>query len=154
MSSKIFTSVALLVFIIGLSGCATSRKQNDLEAQGLKNQISVMETQLQTKDEEIAALKESLSKTSEPQTISEKTDTAEDAHKKVISNVNDHPTHKQIQIALKNAGYYEGAINGKLGKKTRQAVKEFQKANNLTADGHVGPKTWSLLKEHLLKKEK
>ena len=151
MGSKIFTCVALLVFVVSLGGCATTRKQNDLEAQGLKNQISVLETQLQTKDEEIAALKESLN-TQQPAV--EKTDKAEDAHKKVICDTKDRPTHKQIQIALKNAGYYEGAIDGNLGKKTRQAVKEFQKANNLTADGNVGPKTWSLLKEHLLKKEK
>ena len=61
---------------------------------------------------------------------------------------------KQIQTALKNAGYYQGAIDGKMGKNTRQAIKDFQKANNLPADGKVGKKTWLALKGYLDNKVK
>jgi peptidoglycan hydrolase-like protein with peptidoglycan-binding domain len=50
---------------------------------------------------------------------------------------------------LKNAGYYAGAVDGKIGPITKKAIEEFQKANNLKADGKVGPKTWELLKGHL-----
>ena len=56
-------------------------------------------------------------------------------------------TNKQIQKALKNAGYYDGNIDGKMGRKTRAAIKEFQKSNDLKADGVVGKNT----KEKLLK---
>jgi N-acetylmuramoyl-L-alanine amidase len=35
--------------------------------------------------------------------------------------------------------------DGDFGKITDSAVREFQKKNNLTVDGLVGPKTWSLL---------
>ncbi|MEW6074822.1 MAG: peptidoglycan-binding domain-containing protein [Candidatus Omnitrophota bacterium] len=59
------------------------------------------------------------------------------------------PTNEDIQTALKNAGYYTGSIDGKIGPKSKQAIMAFQKANSLTPDGKVGPKTWSLLRTHL-----
>ncbi|MDD2680219.1 MAG: peptidoglycan-binding domain-containing protein [Candidatus Omnitrophica bacterium] len=59
------------------------------------------------------------------------------------------PTPVEIQTALKNTGFYTGAIDGKIGPKTKKAVAEFQKANGLTADGRVGPKTWSVLSKYL-----
>lgn len=48
---------------------------------------------------------------------------------------------KQIQRALKSAGFYQGSIDGKIGSKTREAIIMFQKANGLKADGIVGKKT-------------
>jgi peptidoglycan hydrolase-like protein with peptidoglycan-binding domain len=56
---------------------------------------------------------------------------------------------KQVQTALKNAGYYQGAIDGKVGPKTKAAIKEFQKANGLKADGVVGKKTSAALNQYL-----
>ena len=59
-------------------------------------------------------------------------------------------THEQqIQTALKNAGLYQGAIDGKLGPGSKRAIQQFQKANKLTADGKVGPKTWVALEPYL-----
>lgn len=59
------------------------------------------------------------------------------------------PTANEIQTALKNAGYYNGKVDGKAGPMTKKAIEEFQKANSLTADGKVGPKTWALLSKSL-----
>jgi hypothetical protein len=59
------------------------------------------------------------------------------------------PTGLEIQTALKNAGFYTGTVDGKLGPLTKKAIEEFQKANNLTVDGKVGPKTWNVLSTHL-----
>ena len=59
------------------------------------------------------------------------------------------PDAKLIQQALKNLGLYSGAVDGKIGKKTKEAVMEFQRSKNLTADGKVGPKTWALLQKAL-----
>ena len=53
--------------------------------------------------------------------------------------------NKDIQTALKNAGFYNGKIDGSKGRSTKKAIKEFQKANGLRADGVVGKKTWELL---------
>lgn len=56
---------------------------------------------------------------------------------------------QEIQAALKNAGFYSGKIDGKIGPMTKQAIIEFQKANKLKADGKVGPRTWEVLSRHL-----
>jgi peptidoglycan hydrolase-like protein with peptidoglycan-binding domain len=57
---------------------------------------------------------------------------------------------RQIQTALENAGFSPGPIDGKMGRKTKEAIKKFQEANGLTPDGKVGRKTWSKLREYLL----
>jgi len=59
------------------------------------------------------------------------------------------PAAKEIQSALKNAGFYTGEVDGRIGPKTKKAIEDFQKANNLQADGKVGPKTWALLSAYL-----
>lgn len=59
------------------------------------------------------------------------------------------PTALEIQTALKNANFYTGALDGKIGSMTKKAIEAFQKANNLQADGKVGPKTWGLLSKYL-----
>ena len=51
-----------------------------------------------------------------------------------------------IQEALSNAGYYDGRVDGKIGPRTRDSVKAFQRDHNLEVDGVVGQQTWSKLK--------
>ena len=58
------------------------------------------------------------------------------------------PTGIEIQTALKNAGFYNGNIDGKLGPKSKKAIEDFQKANGLKADGKVGAKTWEAMSKH------
>ncbi|MBL8013796.1 MAG: peptidoglycan-binding protein [Candidatus Omnitrophica bacterium] len=66
-----------------------------------------------------------------------------------VNEVIENPTPLQIQEALKNAGYYEGKIDGSIGPKTKKAIEKFQTENGLKADGKVGRKTWSKLGVHL-----
>jgi len=56
---------------------------------------------------------------------------------------------KDVQTALKNAGYYTGAIDGKVGSGTKSAIVQFQKDNNLNSDGLMGRQTWNELKKFL-----
>ncbi len=56
---------------------------------------------------------------------------------------------EQIQTALKNAGFYKGRIDGKIGPRTKTAIREFQKSGGMNSDGVVGSKTWEALKIHL-----
>lgn len=144
--------VSLVFFILGISGCATARKQKDLEIQGLKNQISVLESQIQSRDEEINNLKETLVKQQEKE--AQGIQTKPSAKKKAISEVKSRPKTKQIQIALTNAGFYSGRIDGKRGPQTKEALKAFQKAHNLPESGKCDKGTWSQLKDYLYKKVK
>jgi peptidoglycan hydrolase-like protein with peptidoglycan-binding domain len=58
-------------------------------------------------------------------------------------------TKKELQTALKNAGYYDGAIDGKIGPRSRKAITDFQAANKLKVDGVVGPQTRAALSKYL-----
>ncbi len=56
------------------------------------------------------------------------------------------PRTRDIQQSLKNAGFSPGRVDGKMGPRTKSALKRFQKANRLKVDGVVGGRTWSKLK--------
>lgn len=55
----------------------------------------------------------------------------------------------KVQTALQNAGFDPGEADGRMGKKTLGALKEFQKANGLAPDGKMGFKTLSKLASYL-----
>ena len=50
-----------------------------------------------------------------------------------------------LQNLLNGFNYNCGKVDGDFGGNTEKAVKAFQKANELTADGIVGEKTWAAL---------
>ena len=56
---------------------------------------------------------------------------------------------REIQRALKTAGFDPGPLDGQLGAKTKTAVRDFQTANGLEPDGRVGPRTWNKLEPYL-----
>ena len=54
---------------------------------------------------------------------------------------------KRAQKMLIDAGYLKpGEADGKFGKITKGAVEDFQKKNNLSVDGEIGPNTMKVLK--------
>ena len=141
----ILFSVLLVIGLIFLSGCATTGNKFAQENDNLKSQIQNLQVQLQQKDAEIDSLRKSLSSTTEERYSAARMRSAG----QLVSI--EHPSSKDIQIALINAGFDPGTPDGKLGKKTRQAIRDFQKANALDADGKVGRKTWSVLAPYLQK---
>jgi len=50
-----------------------------------------------------------------------------------------------VQAALKAAGFDPGVVDGSYGPKTEAAVKAYQAAAGLAADGKVGAETWAKL---------
>jgi peptidoglycan hydrolase-like protein with peptidoglycan-binding domain len=55
------------------------------------------------------------------------------------------PLVRQLQQRLKDKGFNPGTIDGVFGLGTKSAVRAFQKANDLVADGIVGQQTWKAL---------
>lgn len=134
----------ILVFL-SLAGCATTgRNAMYLEKEQLQARVKQLEQEAQYKDRKISDLEYELDKRYvEPKVVKTV---------KIDSNEKTKPqkaTSKNIQIALKKAGFYKGAIDGKIGKDTKKAVLGFQKTNGLTADGVVGKKTWTKLSKYL-----
>lgn len=140
LTAKIVTLCVLCLF---LSGCVTGRKDTvKPQIQQLQSRITQLERQLEQRDDEIGNLEDMLEEAQKAQNYSAKKlgKTAESSSK---------PSIKDIQIALKNAGYYAGPVDGKAGEKTKKAIESFQKTNDLAPDGVVGQKTWVKLKKYL-----
>ncbi|NLY88455.1 MAG: peptidoglycan-binding protein [Firmicutes bacterium] len=53
----------------------------------------------------------------------------------------------ELQKTLARMGFFPGGPHGRYDFLTREAVKNFQRAFHLAADGVVGPKTWRMLGE-------
>lgn len=146
MFKRVIGFCFVVVMAISFSGCATFGKKKDLEIQGLKNQVGALESQVQNKDQEISSLKEELDRA-----VQEKNNFSQN---RGIFEAKSRPNNKQIQLALRNAGYNPGKIDGRMGRQTREAIKAFQTANNIPVDGKVGKQTWEALRGTLANKVK
>ena len=127
------------------SGCATTRAHKPDAAQDPQHQVSDLQNQLMAKDQEIADLKYQLE--SSRQALPAANFTSSSGDPKNILRVSG-VSETEVQRALLRAGFDPGPLDGKLGKKTRSAVKAFQRKHGLTADGVVGDKTWSALRAY------
>lgn len=148
---------------LSVSGCAGARLNKDKTAvqKPLKpaEQIAMLESESKAKDQEIRRLQTEIA------AIKNQTQTAPPMRQmsyqdnyayQPATNVVSAPkvpagrvagvTTTEIQRALKNAGYDPGPADGRLGKRTKQAILDFQRAKGLKADGVVGQKTWAALK--------
>jgi peptidoglycan hydrolase-like protein with peptidoglycan-binding domain len=62
-----------------------------------------------------------------------------------LLNAQDRDTIRAAQQALKDKGFDPGPVDGVDGTQTRAATREFQKKQNLDADGRLGPQTLDTL---------
>ncbi len=135
------------LLLLGFVGCASTQTQTVSQ---LQTKVSELERKLSLKEEEVVSLKSEVdqltseAKRKEDITKGSSEEQAKSSPREGILRVDANPT--DVQTALQKAGYYDGAIDGKLGHKTRSAISKFQKDRGLKADGIVGKKTWEELK--------
>lgn len=127
-----------ILCLVAFAGCmSASKKTSDAD---LRAKVGMLEQQVQMLEQQQGNIEKIL--VGQTKQMSEyKT--------KQAKAVTTAPTNKDIQTALKNAGYYTGAIDGKIGPKTKDAIMKFQEEHDLKVDGIAGKGTWELLGEYL-----
>jgi len=150
MKSLTCIGAALLVMFM-ISGCGTSQKKVQSEVTGIKTRVEALESRVEGVESKQAEVERTTAE--QAQALDDLKFSSEAKVRTNISVKQKESVHigkvRDIQQALKNAGYYGGSIDGIKGKSTKKAVKDFQKANGLKADGVVGPKTWEILSHYL-----
>lgn len=145
MLKRIYTfSVVWVVALTILTGCATTKPRRPDAQTESQNQISQLQAKLEEKDQQIQEL-EARVETYEQALQSVSTAGTRGAASSSIIRVRDVSV-EDVQRALIHAGFDPGPVDGRAGKKTKAAIREFQRRNNLKADGIVGERTWTRLK--------
>ena len=136
--NKVFLLWVSLFMIMFISGCV-SLPQNQRYSE-LEERIVNMEERMDKMEEKCKKMEDMSVTATNKVPLKKKIDKIEPS-KQFIK----FPSNEDIQVALKNAGFYDGEIDGQIGSKTRNAIKEFQKQNDLEVDGVVGRNTWDVL---------
>lgn len=134
----------ILAGVVLMAGCASTRARKADPQLDQQAQMAQMQSDLAAKDQQIQELQYQLqgqqSALSSQSNYSSGSGTGKSSYIRV-SGV----TVSQVQQALASKGYDPGPVDGKMGKRTKNAIKDFQRNSNLKADGIVGQKTWSRL---------
>lgn len=130
------------VSVLALTGCATTRPKA-VNPSELSAQVASLQEEAQVKDQQIQDLQVQLAGYEE--SIQTGSNISSGGKSKLIRVPG--VSVKDLQKALVAAQLDPGPTDGRMGKKTKSAVKAFQKKNGLYADGIVGEKTWALLKK-------
>lgn len=143
---KWFLFGAVILLTGTLSGCQKKAVQDEASIPVEEAvDAALTENQEIAQSDEMAAVMDETTQGSVDQAI----DTAATVASGIAETVsNAIPSPEQIQTALKSAGFYQGSIDGNIGPKTKQAIKDFQFKNNLIVDGKVGSKTWKKLSSY------
>ena len=153
-------SILTVIAALLLCGCATTVPKGQPLVTQLQLRVGELERQLDQKDERIKNLEYGIKDLSyEVDKLKAKprarTSSRTAVKKKISAVKNDERiirvsvSEQQVQRALKKAGYYTGAIDGKVGSGTKKAISNFQQDNGLKADGIIGQQTWDALQDFL-----
>jgi len=141
MKTIVYTVIALFVAVT-VCGCASAPEKMQEEVAGIKTRVETLETKV----EGVEAKQAEAEKAAVEQTQS--LEQMKGTNISIKSRAKGSERVREIQTCLKSAGYYTGNIDGVKGSMTKKAIKEFQKANGLEADGVVGKKTWEILSKY------
>ncbi len=129
------------------SGCATTARPQRLSAHELQGRVLHLETLAEQRDLELAQLREDLQAEREARWALERR--FEQPLQPKATAVTGTLSIREMQRALQQAGFDPGAIDGKLGKRTRAAIRAFQQAHGLAVDGRIGPQTVAKLQPYI-----
>lgn len=148
----VFTAL-IICALLTVSGCSSAQKKLSEDVKGIKTRVDTLETRVegveakQSETERLAM--EQTQKMEEMKSEKESRSSGRtNFGTKARGSAQDKERVSQIQACLKNAGFYKGEVDGVKGRKTRSAIKKFQKENGLNADGVVGKKTWEALSKY------
>ncbi len=148
MSKVLRISVLFGLGLMAVASTGCARKKNKVDA--LESQVNTMSDELVRLDQSVQEIRASVQGKeggAASSAVSESGASYSGGVYRTPSGFELPSLH--IQKALKNAGYYRGTVDGKIGSATKEAVKAFQRDNGLEADGVVGRRTWDKLKVHL-----
>lgn len=137
--------VALMVFTV--AGCATTRAKKPDAATQAKNQVADLQGELGARDQQIQELQarvEAYERSAASSSFTTNVVSGSRAGKSPIIHVKGVSV-ADIQRALARAGLDPGPVDGKAGKKTKKAIRAFQRSHHLPVDGVIGSKTWAAL---------
>ena len=149
MNRKLALLAVVGILSLGVAGCVGNSKYN--------KDMATMKSQMQLVQQDVENLRSNQGKVEDQVASAQKSKAAQgsgEGEAVVAGEIYRTPSgftlpSKDIQKALKNAGYYNGTVDGKIGNATRSALKQFQEDQGLNADGVCGRKTWAKLRSFL-----
>lgn len=149
MRKAVYAFGALFLGTLMLTTGCTTKKRYERDMTALQGQISSLQSEVARLDQSLKDTETAL-KTVQDRGTTAGTGTA------FGSLAESGPVYRTpsgfelptlaIQKALKNAGYYQGDMDGKVGTRTKEAIRNFQRDQGITPDGVCGRQTWSRLK--------
>ncbi len=131
---KFLILILLSVFVLpGCSSYKTQRMQEEIDS--LSTRVDSLEKRQEYPETKV-----------EVQEVSYRQEDTISINEKIAAM-----SSRDIQSALREAGYYDGAIDGKLGPKSREAIREFQTDKGLKVDGVAGTNTKKALLQYFVK---
>ena len=116
--------------------------------QQMQSHLNYLESAINRHEEDIAKLKNDRADAGAKPAYSF-TEDLKEFNDEIADKDFDPPSVREIQKALKSAGFYKGSVDGKSGPRTSEAIRSFQKDKKFKADGVVGKVTWTALKKYL-----
>ena len=165
---KLAIMVALAVVAVSSSGCKTAaRREQERKEKEMQDKLANIEGQLMQMNQQLAELRES--KINVPPAVAEREPTLRNQLEEITTSpviasrgsvsgrgaslakkhIRVNASTKSVQMALKNAGFNPGPIDGVCGERTIAAIRAFQAKEGLKVDGIVGSQTWAKLSAYL-----
>ena len=141
------TKVAIATLGIGgflVAGCSTTFSAKQQQEEELNTRLAVLETR-------VTETNQRLDEITQNQQALEGSQTKQTPRAQSPAPIKAKTafTTREVQVALKTAGYYAGSVDGKMGPQTLEAIRAFQRSKGLIPDGKVGSKTATALAKHL-----